>query len=65
MTDLFSLHITSMTFHKGDITDMPYFNEQHTHVYVCFVSILWSPLKIGRPKNSELPILNTQFLNPG
>ena len=27
--------------------------------------ILWSPLKIGCPKISHLPIWGTQFLNPG
>ena len=43
---------------------MPYFDE-FIHVYGLNMSILWPPLKFGRPKILQLPILGTQFLNPG
>ena len=43
---------------------MPYFDE-FIHVYGWNMGILWSPLKFWTPKILQLPILGTQFLNPG
>ena len=51
-----------MTLYK-DI--MPYFGK-FTKVYGYIVyCILWSIYKFARPKILQLPILGTQFLNPG
>ena len=43
---------------------MPYL-DKFAHVYGWKLSILLSPLKFGRPKILQLPILGAQFLNPG
>ena len=50
-------NINRMTLYKDT---MLYFNKL-IHVYGCNLSILWSPLK--NPKNLQLPIFGTQFLN--
>ena len=61
--EFFHLHIIPMTLFN-DI--MPYFDE-FIHVYGWNMSILcmWSPKKFGCSKILRLPILGTQFLNPG
>ena len=43
---------------------MPYF-DKFINVYGGNMSIVWSPLNIWTPKIFKLPILGTQFLNPG
>ena len=44
---------------------MPYFDKFKYVINVWNLIILWSPLKNRMPKILQLPILCTQYLNPG
>ena len=52
-----------MTLFKDN---MPYFDSINLYIFMVEIWVYSGPpLKFGHPKISQLPILGTQFLNPG